>query len=117
MALWVYPTHASTERRWPAGPARACAPSRRPNAGGCAVGCPSVAKQHTGVTYVPKAWAAGARTYTGARVEGVDVHRGAARAVTARTRGGGRPRVECEHVVLAAGRSTRRCSCAGRESG
>ena len=36
-------------------------------AGVCAFGCPSGAKQHTGVTYVPKAWAAGATTYTGAR--------------------------------------------------
>ena len=72
-------------------------------AGVCAFGCPSGAKQHTGITYVPKAWAAGATTYTGARVEGVEVQGGAARAVTARTSGGGRLRVRCEHVVLAAG--------------
>src|SRR4051794_3002675 len=103
MALWVYPTHASTERRWPAGAARACAPCRRPNAGVCAFGCPSGAKQHTGVTYVPKAWAAGATTYTGARAERIELRGGAARAVEARTTGGGRLRVQCEHVVVAAG--------------
>jgi choline dehydrogenase-like flavoprotein len=72
-------------------------------AGVCAFGCPSGAKQHTGVTYVPKAWAAGATTYTGARAERIDVRRGQARAVEARTSAGGRLRVQCRHVVLAAG--------------
>jgi len=72
-------------------------------AGVCAFGCPSGAKQHTGVTYVPKAWAAGATTYTGTRAQGIDVRGGAARAVEARTRAGGRLRVACEHVVVAAG--------------
>ncbi len=33
--------------------------------GVCAYGCPTNAKQHVGVTYVPKAHAAGATTYTG----------------------------------------------------
>ena len=33
--------------------------------GVCAYGCPADAKQHVGVTYVPKAHAAGATTYTG----------------------------------------------------
>ena len=72
-------------------------------AGVCAFGCPSGAKQHTGVTYVPKAWAAGATTYTGTRAQGIEVRGGAARAVEARTRAGGRLRVACEHVVVAAG--------------
>jgi choline dehydrogenase-like flavoprotein len=72
-------------------------------AGVCAFGCPSGAKQHTGVTYVPKAWAAGATTYTGARADRIDVRRGQARGVEARTSAGGRLRVDCRHVVLAAG--------------
>jgi choline dehydrogenase-like flavoprotein len=72
-------------------------------AGVCAFGCPSGAKQHAGVTYVPKAWAAGATTYTGARAERIELRGGAARAVEARTSAGGRLRVECGHVVVAAG--------------
>jgi choline dehydrogenase-like flavoprotein len=55
------------------------------------------------VTYVPRAWAAGATTYTGARAERIDMAAGAARAVEARTTAGGRLRVVCEHVVVAAG--------------
>ena len=33
--------------------------------GVCAFGCPTSAKQHAGMTYVPRAWDAGATTYTG----------------------------------------------------
>jgi choline dehydrogenase-like flavoprotein len=36
--------------------------------GVCAFGCPASAKQHTGITYIPRATAAGARIVTGARV-------------------------------------------------
>jgi choline dehydrogenase-like flavoprotein len=71
--------------------------------GVCVFGCPAGAKQHTGITYVPRAWAAGATTYTGARAEGIEVHGGLAREVVARTRGGGRLRVRCEHVIVACG--------------
>src|SRR5258705_9117561 len=39
--------------------------------GVCAFGCPTSAKQHTGITYVPRAERAGARIVTGARVERV----------------------------------------------
>ena len=46
--------------------------------GVCAFGCPTTAKQHTGVTYVPRAWDAGATTYSGCRAT--------------RDRGRGRPR-------------------------
>ncbi len=35
--------------------------------GVCTFGCPTSAKQHTGLTYVPRAWDAGATTYTGTR--------------------------------------------------
>jgi choline dehydrogenase-like flavoprotein len=39
--------------------------------GVCAFGCPTSAKQHTGITYIPRAEKAGARIVTGARVERV----------------------------------------------
>jgi choline dehydrogenase-like flavoprotein len=39
--------------------------------GVCAFGCPTSAKQHTGITYIPRAQRAGARIVTGARVEQV----------------------------------------------
>jgi choline dehydrogenase-like flavoprotein len=71
--------------------------------GVCAFGCPSGAKQHVGIAYVPRAWEAGATTYTGARAERVRVERGRARAVAARTTGGGRLEVRCDVVVVACG--------------
>jgi choline dehydrogenase-like flavoprotein len=71
--------------------------------GVCVFGCPTGAKQHVGITYVPRAWAAGATTYTGARAERIEVSGGRARGVVARTAGGGRLRVACEHVVVACG--------------
>ena len=40
--------------------------------GVCAYGCPANAKQHVGVTYVPKAHAAGATTYTGVRARRIE---------------------------------------------
>ncbi len=46
--------------------------------GVCAFGCPTSAKQHTGITYVPRAERAGARIVTGARVEQVLMQGGAA---------------------------------------
>ncbi|MGA9284346.1 MAG: GMC family oxidoreductase [Solirubrobacteraceae bacterium] len=45
--------------------------------GVCAFGCPTSAKQHTGITYVPRAERAGARIVTGAWVERVLVECGA----------------------------------------
>jgi choline dehydrogenase-like flavoprotein len=71
--------------------------------GVCAFGCPTGAKQHVGITYVPRAWAAGATTYTGARAERIEVAGGRARGVLARTSGGGRLRVECDHLVVSCG--------------
>ena len=44
--------------------------------GVCAYGCPANAKQHVGVTYVPKAHAAGATTYTGVRARRIERRRG-----------------------------------------
>jgi choline dehydrogenase-like flavoprotein len=71
--------------------------------GVCNFGCPTSAKQHVGITYVPKAWNAGAVTWTGASATRIDVSGGRARAVEARTEGGGRLRVECDRVVVACG--------------
>jgi choline dehydrogenase-like flavoprotein len=67
--------------------------------GVCGFGCPSGGKQHTGNTYVPLAWDAGAVTITGARATKVLPGRG----VLARTSGGGRLRVDAELVVVACG--------------
>ena len=71
--------------------------------GVCAFGCPTSAKQHTGLVYVPRAWAAGAVTWTGCRARRIEVERGRARAVEARSAGGGRLRVEADHVIVACG--------------
>jgi choline dehydrogenase-like flavoprotein len=53
--------------------------------GVCAFGCPTGGKQHTGNTYVPLAWDAGAITVTGAKATRVLTEDGAARGVEART--------------------------------
>jgi choline dehydrogenase-like flavoprotein len=71
--------------------------------GVCAYGCPTGAKQHTGVTYIPRAWAAGATTYTGARAIGIDASGGRVRAVHARTQGTGELTVRCQITVVACG--------------
>ena len=71
--------------------------------GVCAYGCPANAKQHVGVTYVPKAHAAGATTYTGVRARRIERRGGRATGVEAATSGGGRLRVHCDTVVVAAG--------------
>lgn len=71
--------------------------------GVCAFGCPTSAKQHVGLNYVPRAWAAGAVTYDECRAERIERTGGVARAVLARAAGGGEVRVECSHVVVACG--------------
>jgi len=71
--------------------------------GVCAFGCPTSAKQHTGLTYVPKAWSAGATTYTGVRARRLTVRGRRIRGVEARTAAGGRLRVECDTTVVACG--------------
>src|SRR5258708_26791607 len=71
--------------------------------GVCAFGCPTGAKQHVGITYVPRAWAAGATTYTGVRAQDLVRDGRRVREVRARTAGGGTLRVRCEHVVVACG--------------
>jgi choline dehydrogenase-like flavoprotein len=71
--------------------------------GVCNFGCPASAKQHVGVTYVPKAWEAGATTYTDATARRIVFERGRVRAVEAVTASGHRLRVECDIAVVAAG--------------
>ena len=71
--------------------------------GVCTFGCPTSAKQHMGLTYIPRAWDAGATTYTGTRARRIVVERGRARGVEASTAGGGRVVVECDTVIVAAG--------------
>jgi choline dehydrogenase-like flavoprotein len=87
--------------------------------GVCAFGCPTSAKQHTGITYIPRAEAAGARIVTGAHVERVlmesssasgrsQAHAGhiafpAARGVRARMASGTHIEVRAPIVIVAAG--------------
>jgi choline dehydrogenase-like flavoprotein len=54
--------------------------------GVCAFGCPTSAKQHTGITYLPRAELAGATILTGADVQRIVVEGGRARGVQARLR-------------------------------
>jgi choline dehydrogenase-like flavoprotein len=71
--------------------------------GVCAFGCPTSAKQHTGITYVPRAQEAGARIVTGADVERVLVRDGRASGVRARMASGAHIEVRAPLVVVAAG--------------
>ncbi|HLB21336.1 MAG TPA: GMC family oxidoreductase [Solirubrobacteraceae bacterium] len=71
--------------------------------GVCVFGCPTSAKQHTGITYIPRAAAASAQIVTGADVQKVLVRRGAARGVRARLADGGGLEVRAPTVVLACG--------------
>ena len=67
--------------------------------GVCAYGCPTNAKQHVGVTYVPKAHAAGATTYTSVTARRIGRNGG----VECATAGGGRLTVDAPRVIVAAG--------------
>jgi choline dehydrogenase-like flavoprotein len=66
--------------------------------GVCAFGCPTSAKQHTGITYVPRAEQAGAQILTGTTVRTIDVRAGRVHGVHA-----GQVQVRAPCVVLAAG--------------
>jgi len=70
--------------------------------GVCAFGCPASAKQHVGITYVPRAEAAGARVLAGADVRRILTARGRAQGVEART-AASRIEVRAPTVVVAAG--------------
>jgi choline dehydrogenase-like flavoprotein len=69
--------------------------------GVCAFGCPTSAKQHTGITYIPRARAAGARILTGADVRRVVVGAGRSHSVEAVC--GERLEVRAPTVVIACG--------------
>lgn len=71
--------------------------------GVCAFGCPTSAKQHTGITYVPRAEQAGATILTGATVRELDVRGGRVHGVRARMANAGSIEVKASRVVVAAG--------------
>jgi choline dehydrogenase-like flavoprotein len=71
--------------------------------GVCAFGCPTSAKQHMGITYVPRAWANGATSYTGVTAKDIVVSNGRVTEVVGKTTGGGTVRVRCKHAVVACG--------------
>ncbi len=70
--------------------------------GVCAFGCPTSAKQHTGITYLPRARAAGARVLTGADAQRILVRDRRARGVSVRL-GPRHVEVRASEVVLGAG--------------
>ena len=71
--------------------------------GVCAFGCPTSSKLHMGLTYVPRAWDAGATSYTECEAERLDIAGGRVHGVEAKTAGGARLRVECDVVIVACG--------------
>jgi choline dehydrogenase-like flavoprotein len=71
--------------------------------GVCVFGCPTSAKQHTGITYIPRAERAGAQIFTGADVRELSRERGRVRGVVARMSDGSRLEVRASEVVLACG--------------
>jgi choline dehydrogenase-like flavoprotein len=71
--------------------------------GVCVFGCPTSAKQHTGITYIPRASDAGARIVTEAEVRELRVEGGRARGVNARLSDGRRLEVQAPTVVVACG--------------
>jgi choline dehydrogenase-like flavoprotein len=71
--------------------------------GVCVYGCPTSAKQHTGITYVPRARAAGATIVTGADARTIRVRRRRVEGVEAREADGARLTVVAPTVIVAAG--------------
>lgn len=71
--------------------------------GVCVFGCPTSAKQHTGITYIPRARAAGARIITGADVREIVLERGRARGLRARLSEGQTLEVRAPRVIVACG--------------
>jgi choline dehydrogenase-like flavoprotein len=76
--------------------------------GQCAFGCPTNAKQAMHISYLPRAWRAGARIYSRSRVERIVHERGRVQGLEVRLLDGrGRPRgtmsVTARDVVVAAG--------------
>jgi choline dehydrogenase-like flavoprotein len=71
--------------------------------GVCAFGCPTSAKQHTGITYIPRARAAGAEVLTGTDARRLLVTRRRVRGVETRFPDGSRVDVKAPRVIVAAG--------------
>jgi len=71
--------------------------------GVCVFGCPTSAKQHTGITYVPRAVRAGAELIANADVCELLVEQARARGVVARLAGGERLEVRARETILACG--------------
>lgn len=73
--------------------------------GVCAFGCPTSAKQHTGITYVPKAVAAGAQVITGADVKRIVMRAGKPSHIEAVLSAEGKVplQVRCKTVIVATG--------------
>src|SRR4051812_33034472 len=66
--------------------------------GVCAFGCPTSAKQHMGLTYVPRALEAGATLRAGTKARRIIMRGGRVRGVEADG-----VHVECDHVIVACG--------------
>lgn len=71
--------------------------------GVCAYGCPTSAKQHTGITYIPQARAAGARLLTGTDVRRIQVSGRRVQGVQAKAPDGAALEVQADRVIVAAG--------------
>ncbi len=71
--------------------------------GVCVFGCPTSAKQHTGITYIPRALAAGADILTGADVRQIVIKGGQAQGVLARLPSGRALEVKAPVVIVACG--------------
>jgi choline dehydrogenase-like flavoprotein len=71
--------------------------------GVCVFGCPTAAKQHTGITYIPRARAAGAEVIPGAEVRRILVHARRAAGAEASLGAGGTLHVQAPVVAVAAG--------------
>jgi choline dehydrogenase-like flavoprotein len=71
--------------------------------GVCVFGCPTSAKQHTGITYIPRAEVAGAEILTGADVQSIVLERGRAVGVSVRLASGRRLEVRSQEVIVACG--------------
>jgi choline dehydrogenase-like flavoprotein len=69
----------------------------------CVFGCPTAAKQHTGITYIPRARAAGAEVIPGAEVRRILVHARRAAGAEASLGAGGTLHVQAPVVAVAAG--------------
>ena len=71
--------------------------------GVCAFGCPTSAKQHTGITYIPRARAAGAQLLDRTDARRILVERHRVKGVETRAPDGSRVDIKAPRVIVAAG--------------